>query len=116
MWQQRWRLPGSAARASSGRARGGGGCDDHRRLQVGSNAGITVRPGRPGRASGLSRVPKSSRRCADVPLLRGDRTKGVGMSAEYTNLVRVPGLSARVVVDADYHWWDLGELLAEGYD
>ena len=38
------------------------------------------------------------------------------MSAEYTNLIRIPGIKARVVVDADYHWRDLGALLAEGYD
>ena len=38
------------------------------------------------------------------------------MSADYTNLIRVPGLSARVVVDADYNWRDLGELLAGGFD
>ena len=38
------------------------------------------------------------------------------MSAEHINHIEVPGISARVVVDADYHWWGLGELLAEGFD
>ena len=38
------------------------------------------------------------------------------MSAKYTNLIRIPGIQARVVVEADYHWRDLGVLLAEGYD
>lgn len=34
------------------------------------------------------------------------------MSEERTNLIKIPGISARVVVDADYDWWGLGELLA----
>lgn len=38
------------------------------------------------------------------------------MSADYTNLIRVPGITARVVVDADYDWKELGALLADGYD
>lgn len=38
------------------------------------------------------------------------------MTAEYTNLIHIPGLLARVVVDGDYDWWALGELLADGYD
>ena len=38
------------------------------------------------------------------------------MTAKYTNLITVPGMNARVVVDADYHWRDLGTLLAEGFD
>lgn len=38
------------------------------------------------------------------------------MSAEYTNLIRVPGMTARVVVDADYDWYALGSLLSEGTD
>ena len=38
------------------------------------------------------------------------------MSADYTNLVRVPGVQARVVVDADYDWRTLGALLADGFD
>lgn len=38
------------------------------------------------------------------------------MSANYTNLIQVPGVSARVVVDADYDWRTLGALLADGFD
>lgn len=38
------------------------------------------------------------------------------MSDTITNLIRIPGVQARVVVDADYHWRDLGALLAEGFD
>lgn len=38
------------------------------------------------------------------------------MTDTITNLIRIPGVQARVVVDADYHWRDLGSLLAEGYD
>lgn len=38
------------------------------------------------------------------------------MSAEYTNLIHVPGITGRVVVDADYNWTELGELLADGFD
>lgn len=38
------------------------------------------------------------------------------MTADYTNLIQIPGIRARVVVDADYNWNELGQLLAEGYD
>ena len=38
------------------------------------------------------------------------------MSDTITNLIRIPGVQARVVVDADYHWRDLGALLADGFD
>lgn len=38
------------------------------------------------------------------------------MTDTITNLIRIPGVQARVVVDADYHWRDLGSLLAEGFD
>lgn len=38
------------------------------------------------------------------------------MTANYTNLIRIPGVEARVVVDADYNWRDLGGILAEGFD
>lgn len=38
------------------------------------------------------------------------------MTAKYTNLITVPGMNARVVVDADYNWRDLGGILAEGFD
>ncbi|ALJ19549.1 hypothetical protein [Microbacterium sp. No. 7] len=38
------------------------------------------------------------------------------MTDTITNLIRIPGVQARVVVDADYDWRDLGVLLAEGFD
>ena len=38
------------------------------------------------------------------------------MSANYTNLIQIPGVMARVVVDADYDWRTLGSLLADGFD
>lgn len=38
------------------------------------------------------------------------------MSADYTNLIQIPGVMARVVVDADYDWRTLGSLLADGFD
>ena len=38
------------------------------------------------------------------------------MSADHTNLIHVPGIQARVVVDAEYDWRELGALLADGYD
>lgn len=38
------------------------------------------------------------------------------MSDTITNLIRIPGVQARVVVDTDYHWRDLGALLADGFD
>lgn len=38
------------------------------------------------------------------------------MTAKYTNLITVPGISGRVVIDADYNWSELGELLAAGND
>lgn len=38
------------------------------------------------------------------------------MTADYTNLIQIPGIRARVVVDADYDWRALGTLLSDGYD
>ncbi len=38
------------------------------------------------------------------------------MTTDYTNLIQIPGVKARVVVDADYDWRTLGALLADGYD
>lgn len=38
------------------------------------------------------------------------------MTAHYTNLIQIPGVKARVVVDADYDWRTLGALLADGFD
>lgn len=38
------------------------------------------------------------------------------MSAKYTKLLSIPGLDARIVVDADYKWGELGKLLSESYD
>ena len=38
------------------------------------------------------------------------------MSANYTNPIQIPGVTARVVVDADYDWRTLGSLLADGFD
>lgn len=38
------------------------------------------------------------------------------MTADYTNLIQIPGVKARVVVDADYDWRALGALLAAGYN
>lgn len=38
------------------------------------------------------------------------------MTVDYTNPIRIPGVMARVVVDADYDWRTLGALLADGFD
>lgn len=38
------------------------------------------------------------------------------MTDTITNLIRIPGVRARVVVDAEYAWDDLGSLLADGFD
>lgn len=38
------------------------------------------------------------------------------MSAEYTNLVKVPGIRGRLVIDADYDWDVLGGLLIDSID
>ncbi|ALJ22069.1 hypothetical protein [Microbacterium sp. No. 7] len=38
------------------------------------------------------------------------------MSDTITNLIHIPGVQARVVVDAEYDWATLGALLAEGLD
>lgn len=38
------------------------------------------------------------------------------MSAKYTTLLTIPGLDARIEVEADYNWSELGTLVAEGYD